>query len=152
MQSVPNDHSTNLSGYSSDDNEDKHLSAMDSYRCKAVEVNGIILRDYMGSSDLNECVAMILKKEKHDQKSNPLKVIRYNPSGKEKEKRRRQRKNKKQFDLLQVMYDKDPFWDKPMIKKLSKETGLKEAQIYKWNWDQRKKNNLILKNEESMNF
>lgn len=33
------------------------------------------------------------------------------------------------------MYDKDPNWDKPTIKKLSRDLGLKESQIYKWNWD-----------------
>mmetsp|Transcript_10409 Transcript_10409/g.7771 ORF Transcript_10409/g.7771 Transcript_10409/m.7771 type:complete len:90 (-) Transcript_10409:135-404(-) len=79
-----------------------------------------------------------------------MKVVRYNPTGKEREKRKRQRKNSNQFHLLQVMYDQDPFWDKLKIKELSKKTGLKEGQIYKWNWDQRKKHNLIQKNEESL--
>jgi hypothetical protein len=30
-----------------------------------------------------------------------------------------------------------------MIQKLSDELGLSESQIYKWNWDQRKKDALI---------
>jgi len=46
------------------------------------------------------------------------------------------------------MYDKNSSWDKNSVKKISKELGLKESQIYKWNWDMRKKNNLITKNEE----
>jgi len=102
----------------------------------------------MSSDDLNECVSALLRKEKQIFKNCLKKVIRYNPTGKEKEKRKRFRKNKNQFAQLQVMYDKDSNWDKSSIKKISKELGLKESQIYKWNWDMRKKNNLIAKNEE----
>ena len=41
------------------------------------------------------------------------------------------------------MYDANPSWDKEDIKKIARKVGLKESQIYKWNWDMRKKNNLI---------
>ncbi len=103
----------------------------------------------MSSADLNECVASLLRKEKPDPVTHQLRrVIRYNPTGKEKEKRRRHRKNKNQFAALQVMFEKTHNWDKNTIKKLAKESGLKEAQIYKWNWDMRKKNNLIVKQDE----
>jgi hypothetical protein len=47
----------------------------------------------MCSENLNECVAAILRKEKLVYK-NLKKVIRYNPTGKEKEKRKRLRKNR----------------------------------------------------------
>jgi hypothetical protein len=50
------------------------------------------------------------------------------------------------------MYDKTPNWEKPTIRKLAKELGLKESQIYKWNWDMRKKNNLISKDESEMQY
>jgi hypothetical protein len=33
----------------------------------------------------------------------------------------------------------NPNWDRPTINKISSELGLKESQIYKWNWDQKKK-------------
>lgn len=102
----------------------------------------------MSSDDLNECVSALLRKDKQILKNCLKKVIRYNPSGREKEKRKRQRKNKNQFAQLQVMYDKNPNWEKQTIKKFAKELGLKESQIYKWNWDMRKKHNLISKEEE----
>ncbi len=54
-------------------------------------------------------------------------------------KRKRFRKNKDQQEILQAAFDEDINWGKDVIKQLSHELGLKEAQIYKWNWDQRKK-------------
>lgn len=54
-------------------------------------------------------------------------------------KRRRQRKNLFQHNILVEEFDKNPNWDKDHIKKLSDTLGLKESQIYKWNWDHRKK-------------
>jgi hypothetical protein len=39
-----------------------------------------------------------------------------------------------------------------MIQKLSDELGLKESQVYKWNWDQRKKENMISANEKIEDF
>jgi hypothetical protein len=38
-----------------------------------------------------------------------------------------------------------------MITKLSNELGLKEAQIYKWNWDQKKKDLLDSDLPQEMN-
>eukprot|EP00347_Sterkiella_histriomuscorum_P015151 403358126 len=54
-------------------------------------------------------------------------------------KRRRQRKNLYQHNILVEEFDKNPNWDKDQIKQLSDRLGLKESQIYKWNWDHRKK-------------
>ena len=50
------------------------------------------------------------------------------------------------------MYDENSNWDKEEIKRISNELGLKESQIYKWNWDQRKKNNLIIKQDIEMDL
>lgn len=33
----------------------------------------------------------------------------------------------------------DPDWSKERLHELAKRTGLSEAQIYKWGWDQRRK-------------
>lgn len=97
--------STNFSGYTSETEKDSSENIeveeeFNSLRCKAIEVNGIILRDYMSSDNLNECVSALLRKEKITLKSCTTKVIRYNPTGKEKEKRKRQRKNRNQFAFL----------------------------------------------------
>jgi hypothetical protein len=83
------DSSTHLSGYSSDCNND----AENDLRNRSVTINGIVLRDYMTSNNLNECVTALLRKEKVVVK-NVKRVIRYNPTGKEKEKKKRLRKNK----------------------------------------------------------
>jgi hypothetical protein len=83
------DSSTHLSGYSSECEKDIGCPI----RNKVVTINGIVLSDYMFSDNLNECVAALLRKEKMVIK-NLKKVIRYNPTGKEKEKKKRLRKNK----------------------------------------------------------
>jgi hypothetical protein len=40
---------------------------------------------------------------------------------------------------LQNEYTKTQNWSRAFIKELSKKTGLKPSQVYKWNWDQKKK-------------
>ena len=53
--------------------------------------------------------------------------------------RRRERKNAKQINYLITEYERNPNWDKNTIAEIAKEINLTEIQIYKWNWDQRKK-------------
>jgi hypothetical protein len=36
-------------------------------------------------------------------------------------------------------FAKDPIWDKVKLELLADRVGLSTGQIYKWNWDQRKK-------------
>lgn len=43
------------------------------------------------------------------------------------------------MDLLADEFTRDPEWTKERLVDLSKLTGLSEAQIYKWGWDQRRK-------------
>jgi hypothetical protein len=43
------------------------------------------------------------------------------------------------MDMLAVEFDKNPDWSKERLFELSTLTGLSEAQIYKWGWDQRRK-------------
>lgn len=95
------DNSTYFSGYSSESERNKSdevqedkKNILNRKRGREIEINGIILKDFMTSDDLNECVSALLRKEKQIFKNCMKKVIRYNPSGKEKEKRKRQRKNK----------------------------------------------------------
>ena len=148
-------HSTNLSGYSSESEikEEEVKQKKINVRCREVVINGIVVKDYMTSNDLNECVSDLLKKEKPAfLKNNIKRVIKYNPTGKEKEKKKRYRKDKGQFACLQIMYDENSNWDKEEIKRISNELGLKESQIYKSNCDQRKKNNHIIKQDIEMDL
>ena len=56
-----------------------------------------------------------------------------------KEIKRRNRKNRDQIKVLLKEFEESSQWDKDFIQELSKKTGLSEAQIYKWNWDYKKK-------------
>lgn len=53
--------------------------------------------------------------------------------------RKRKRKNTMQLKILKAEYLKNKEWSKELITKISDMTGLTESQIYKWNWDQKKK-------------
>lgn len=53
--------------------------------------------------------------------------------------RKRKRKNTMQLKILKQEYIKNKEWSKELITKISNMTGLTESQIYKWNWDQKKK-------------
>ena len=43
------------------------------------------------------------------------------------------------MEVLAEEYLKNPEWSKEQLLELSLKTGLSEAQIYKWGWDQKKK-------------
>lgn len=77
-------------------------------------------------SDLNECVNSLLKKSKDD--INGGRDIK-----------RRQRKDKDQVKILENEFLKNPNWTRDYIKKVSTKLGLRECQVYKWHWDQFKK-------------
>lgn len=53
--------------------------------------------------------------------------------------KRRKRKSRGQMDMLVEEFALDPEWSKERLLELSMKTGLSEAQIYKWGWDQRNK-------------
>ena len=53
--------------------------------------------------------------------------------------RKRNRKSKEQIKILENEYLREQNWSKAHMKNLSKKIGLSFGQIYKWNWDQRKK-------------
>jgi len=52
---------------------------------------------------------------------------------------KRRRKNKEQVQILINEYIKNPNWTRAFMKDLAKRVGLKSSQVYKWNWDQKKK-------------
>lgn len=54
--------------------------------------------------------------------------------------KKRNRKNGEQVRLLISEFEDNPLWSKEVIRILAQKTGLSEAQIYKWNWDYKKKN------------
>lgn len=45
-------------------------------------------------------------------------------------------------------YNKNSTWSKSYIKELAKRLGLTATQVYKWNWDQRKKDASINNSSE----
>eukprot|EP00826_Nyctotherus_ovalis_P058948 TRINITY_DN8155_c0_g1_i1.p1 TRINITY_DN8155_c0_g1~~TRINITY_DN8155_c0_g1_i1.p1 ORF type:complete len:201 (+),score=52.05 TRINITY_DN8155_c0_g1_i1:260-862(+) len=53
--------------------------------------------------------------------------------------RRRKRKNMDQLKLLYNEYKKNPNWNKTTMAEMAQKTGLTEAQVYKWSWDQKRK-------------
>lgn len=36
-------------------------------------------------------------------------------------------------------FDRNPNWSKETLLEVSRKTGLSEAQVYKWGWDQKRK-------------
>jgi len=80
-------------------------------------------------ADLNDVVSTLLKKPKDD-------------SSIGRDVRRRQRKNQEQLGILENEYLKEPDWDRSFILRISDKLGLRVCQVYKWHWDQRKKEGL----------
>jgi hypothetical protein len=77
-------------------------------------------------------VAALLKKAKGD--------------GSDRDIKRRLRKNKDQIKVLENEYKKNADWSRDYAKKLAKSLGLSDCQVYKWHWDQRKKDGLEVAN------
>lgn len=53
--------------------------------------------------------------------------------------RRRKRKSYEQLQMLIKEFQANPDWSKEHMVEVSRKTGLSEAQVYKWGWDQRRK-------------
>ncbi len=41
--------------------------------------------------------------------------------------------------ILENEFKKNPDWSRDYIRRISDKLGLRECQVYKWHWDQRKK-------------
>ena len=55
--------------------------------------------------------------------------------------RRRKRKTYEQLQILIKEFQANPDWSKDNMQEVSQKTGLSEAQVYKWGWDQKRKMN-----------
>jgi len=64
----------------------------------------------------------------------PRVVIRHRIKGAKKA-QKRLRKNLEQNKVLMGEFKKNPIWQKAKIIELQQRLGLKQSQIYKWNWD-----------------
>ena len=53
--------------------------------------------------------------------------------------RKRKRKNTDQLKTLMREFERNPNWSKDTLLDVSRKTGLSEAQVYKWGWDQKRK-------------
>ena len=56
---------------------------------KPLEINGVVIENYLASDNLNECVDFLLRKDKGENRKNINKIIRHNSSAKSKEKKKR---------------------------------------------------------------
>lgn len=65
-------------------------------------------------------------------------MYRKKPSRKRQHKKR-SRKNGDQLSILAREFFFNSEWSKGMMARLANMTGLNEAQVYKWGWDQRRK-------------
>lgn len=93
--------------------EEQHLgNVTEKKNKKPLNINGILIDNFLASDNLNECVDFLLKKHKLNPNQTFNKIIRHNASGKSKEKRKRYRKNGDQHHILLNYFEKDPNWDK----------------------------------------
>jgi hypothetical protein len=53
--------------------------------------------------------------------------------------RKRKRKSPDQLHRLTLEFEHEPRWSKERLRAISNATGLKEGQVYKWGWDQKRK-------------
>ena len=54
--------------------------------------------------------------------------------------KKRKRKSTAQLKVLKKEFEQESNWDKEKITEMAEATGLSQAQVYKWWWDQKKKN------------
>lgn len=62
---------------------------------------------------------------------------------------KRKRKTKKQKELLDAEYTKNPNWSKSFMKNLAYELSISLSSIYKWHWDQRHKDEELAQTKSS---
>lgn len=55
----------------------------------------------------------------------------------------KRRKSKNQVKMLEAELEANPHWTNEDMEKIAKKTGLSKSQVYKWNWDQKKKLNIL---------
>ena len=55
----------------------------------------------------------------------------------------KRRKSKAQVKMLEIELANNPHWTNEDMVEIAKKTKLSKGQVYKWNWDQRKKLNIL---------
>lgn len=55
------------------------------------------------------------------------------------QKRMRKRKTKEQIKMLENEFIKNPHWSNDDVVRIAEYTKLEKSQVYKWNWDKKKK-------------
>jgi hypothetical protein len=69
--------------------------------------------------------------------------IKTEDTKKTKNSNKRKRKNKGQIKKLEEEFQKNPHWTNEDVDKISADLRLDKSQVYKWNWDQKKKLNIL---------
>lgn len=54
--------------------------------------------------------------------------------------------------MLLIEFDNEPYWSKETLLRISIKTGLTEAQVYKWGWDQKRKKFGVEEAEKMMKY
>lgn len=73
----------------------------------------------------------------------PSKSSMRTENSKSSKKSKRKRKNKAQVKKLEEEFSKNPHWTNEDVDKISRDLKLDRSQVYKWNWDQKKKLNIL---------
>jgi hypothetical protein len=66
--------------------------------------------------------------------------------------RKRMRKDTTQLQMLHAQFNHEPYWTKEILADISIKTGLTEAQVYKWGWDQKRKKFGVEEAEKMMRY
>ena len=114
-----------------------------------------LVENFMPSDDLNEVVESLLHKRAKTFGDNEMEESGESGSPEKGRKRlhrqafgdesgllkppKRFRKNLSQNALLLQEFEGNPTWSKQKIAELASSVGLKQSQIYKWNWDMQRK-------------
>lgn len=119
------------------ENLDECVSALLRKQSKAAfEQHATALADASKAAKANR--TYVEEKQKSTKHTVPRVIIRHRIKG-TKQAQKRLRKNTTQNKVLVNEFKKNPIWSQQKIQELHQRLGLKCSQIYKWNWDMRRK-------------
>jgi hypothetical protein len=116
--------SQDVNTFSDRDCETEEISPEFEYECKYGDLNAFV--DKLLSSNPAEH----FKEQGIDVDDETIQKLSIN---------KRKRKTKKQKELLENEYRKNPDWSKSFMQGLADQLGMSLSSIYKWHWDQRNK-------------
>lgn len=73
----------------------------------------------------------------NNQENKPEKKVHVETENKKEKPKSRTQKNSQQKHALQLEFQKDSTWSNSQCKRISQQTGLSVAQVYKWGWDKK---------------